>query len=134
MRKSVKPFSTRIARNTKPFFLGEQKNRALLVEFSPLARSKQVLYCDAFASSPATGLNGLYVFPVSCSGAVTDTPVQLHAEEIPSGVDGMVRDCAGNVYVVAGGVVHVLERDTAEILASGLFFRELMPMFDFEWA
>jgi sugar lactone lactonase YvrE len=64
------------------------------------------------------GTNGLFKFPLHQNGVVQDTPVQVAANTISEGVDGMSRDCAGNIYVVADGKVHILDGIADTILAS----------------
>jgi sugar lactone lactonase YvrE len=64
------------------------------------------------------GTNGLFKFPLQYNGEVQDTPEQVAADIISEGVDGMSRDYLGNIYVVAGGKVHILDGTTDAVLAS----------------
>lgn len=60
------------------------------------------------------GTNGLYRFELNDNGEVIDKAKPVQAELIPSGVDGMTVDCAGNLYVTADGKVHVLAANSDE--------------------
>jgi len=64
------------------------------------------------------GQNGLFVFPLNADGTVVDEPEQLHADTL-NRLDGMTRDCVGNLYVTApaAGKVFALDGETHEILA-----------------
>jgi sugar lactone lactonase YvrE len=64
------------------------------------------------------GTNGLFKYTLNYLGEVQDTPVQVAADVISEGVDGMSRDCGGNIYVVANGKVHILNGFTDSVLAS----------------
>jgi sugar lactone lactonase YvrE len=64
------------------------------------------------------GTNGLFKFSLRSNGKVRDTPVQVAADTIYEGVDGMSRDCAGNIYIVAGGMIHILDSSSDTVLAS----------------
>lgn len=64
------------------------------------------------------GTNGLFRFELKSNGEVIDKAKSVHAELIPSGVDGMTVDCAGNLYVTADGKVHVLAANSDEPITS----------------
>ena len=62
--------------------------------------------------------NGLFKYAINPDGSVKDAPQQIAKQKIPAWVDGMSRDCAGNIYVTAEGKVHVLAAKTDKVLAS----------------
>ncbi len=64
------------------------------------------------------GTNGLYKFALNDDGTVIDNPISVSPGMISSGVDGMGKDCAGNIYVTASGSVHILENETDVYLQS----------------
>lgn len=64
------------------------------------------------------GTNGLFRFELKSNGEVIDEAKPVHPELIPSGVDGMTVDCAGNLYVTADGKVHLLAANTDEPITS----------------
>lgn len=84
-----------------PFGAGITKPNGVM-----LSLDQQTLYVG--------GTNGLYRFELSDQGEVIDEAQPVHAELIPSGVDGMTVDCAGNLYVTADGKVHVLAANSDE--------------------
>jgi gluconolactonase len=64
------------------------------------------------------GTNGLYKFNVNADGSIVGDGTRIQAGRIYSGVDGMSKDCAGNIYVVAQNTVFILEAETDNVLAS----------------
>lgn len=64
------------------------------------------------------GANGLFRFKRKSDGGVIDKAQPVHAEHIPSGVDGMGMDCAGNLFVTADGKIHVLTANSDELITS----------------
>ena len=64
------------------------------------------------------GTNGLFRFKRKSDGGVIDKAQPVQAERIPSGVDGMGMDCAGNLFVTADGEIHVLTVSSDELIAS----------------
>lgn len=61
------------------------------------------------------GTNGLFKYPLSKKGEVINKPTQITS--VGEGIDGMSKDCAGNIYVAGGGQVHVISKKD-ELLAS----------------
>ena len=61
------------------------------------------------------GINGLFKFPLNRKGEVIDEPVRI--DTLNEGIDGMSRDCAGNIYVTGGGLISVLSKKD-KLLAS----------------
>jgi gluconolactonase len=69
-----------------------------------LTRDENTLYIG--------GTSGLFKFPVAAGGAVgIGSPVAA----VSGGVDGLAKDCAGNLYVTNGQSVVVLDEDDALI-------------------
>ena len=68
-----------------------------------LSQDEQTLYVG--------GSNGLFKFELSSIGAVVGNPVQILADDIPEGVDGMSRDLCGNLFVAAAGKINVISAD-----------------------
>jgi len=64
------------------------------------------------------GTNGLYKFNVNADGSIVDDGIRIQAGRIYSDVDGMSKDCAGNIYVVAQNTVFILEAETDNVLTS----------------
>ena len=64
------------------------------------------------------GSNGLYKFSVNADRSIIDGGIRIQSNRIPSDVDGMSKDCAGNIYVVAQSNVFILEAQTDNVLAS----------------
>ncbi|HEY7774619.1 MAG TPA: SMP-30/gluconolactonase/LRE family protein [Marinagarivorans sp.] len=71
-----------------------------------LSHDEQTLY--------AGGTNGLFKFSFDSNGKVIDEALQISAVE--GGIDGMSRDCAGNLYVTNHKQVLVLANGTEELL------------------
>jgi gluconolactonase len=78
-----------------PFGEGIEKPNGLI-----LSLNERVLYLG--------GTNGLYRFGLEDTGEVINNARRVQAELIPSGVDGLTLDCAGNLFVTANGKVHIL--------------------------
>lgn len=64
------------------------------------------------------GVNGLYSFELDTSGAPSETSQRIRDDIIPGNVDGLSRDCAGNLYITAGGKLIVLAGDNYALLGS----------------
>lgn len=62
----------------------------------------------------AGGTNGLFKFAFDSQGNIIDEPTRIPA--IEGGVDGMSRDCAGNLYVTHHKQVLVFAKDTDEVI------------------
>ena len=75
-----------------------------------LSADEQTLYVG--------GTNGLFKFVVRSNGSVIDEATPVAAASITGGVDGMSRDCAGNLYVVANGALYILDGRSEAVLAS----------------
>lgn len=71
-----------------------------------LAHDEQTLY--------AGGTNGLFKFAFDSNGNIIDQAQAVPVVE--GGVDGMSRDCAGNIYITHHKQVLVLERDTDKVI------------------
>ena len=63
------------------------------------------------------GVNGLFKFRVRRNGKVVDAPIPVAASEVTGGVDGMSKDCAGNLYVAADGALVVINVKRDRVLA-----------------
>ena len=70
----------------------------------------------------AGGTNGLFKYTLTGDGAIEGEAIQLTA--IEGGVDGMSRDCAGNVYVTNHKQVVVFENGTDQVLKTFDFDKE----------
>jgi gluconolactonase len=90
---------------TTPFGNGIEKPNGVM-----LSLNQRVLYLG--------GINGLYRFKLKDTGEVIDKPERVQAQAIPGGVDGLTMDCAGNLFVTAGGKIHVLAAGSDEPLTS----------------
>lgn len=64
------------------------------------------------------GANGLYKFNVNVDGSIVDDGARIQAASIYSDVDGMSKDCAGNIYIVAQNKIFVLEAETDRVITS----------------
>lgn len=64
------------------------------------------------------GTNGLFRLKVKANGEVIDKAKPVQAKLITDGVDGMSADCAGNLFVTAGGKIHVLAANSDKAVAS----------------
>ena len=71
-----------------------------------LSHDEQALY--------AGGTNGLFKFSFDKDGNIIDEPTRIPA--IEGGVDGMSRDCAGNLYVTHHKQVLVFAKETDEVI------------------
>lgn len=89
----------------KPFGKGIEKPNGVI-----LSLDQRVLYLG--------GVNGLYRFDLKDTGEVIDKPERVQAQVIPGGVDGLTMDCAGNLFVTAGGKIHILAASSDKPLAS----------------
>jgi gluconolactonase len=61
------------------------------------------------------GVNGLYRYQLGADGSVTGSPTHLQTEHLAAdaGIDGLGKDCSGNIYVT----VH--EKKTVVVLSPG---------------
>ncbi|MCB9613220.1 MAG: SMP-30/gluconolactonase/LRE family protein [Sandaracinus sp.] len=59
------------------------------------------------------GSNGLRRFDLAENGAVSSGPTNVDA--VSGGLDGIGRDCAGNLYLTGGGQVVVLDRELRRV-------------------
>ncbi|MBX2857394.1 MAG: SMP-30/gluconolactonase/LRE family protein [Cellvibrionaceae bacterium] len=64
------------------------------------------------------GVNGMFKYALKPDGSVIDKPQPVAKAAIPEGVDGMSRDCAGNLYVTAADKLHILAAYSDKVLAS----------------
>lgn len=64
------------------------------------------------------GANGLYIWQLDEGGKPTDDFARVREDIIEGGVDGMSRDCAGNLYVTTNGQLVVLSPGSFDLLGS----------------
>ncbi len=64
------------------------------------------------------GVNGLFVWNLDGDGAPGSSSTAVRPDLITGGVDGMSRDCAGNLYVAADGKLVVLDGTDFDLLGS----------------
>ena len=67
----------------------------------------------------AGGTNGLFKFRLDKNGAIINTATSVDA--VKGGIDGMSRDCAGNLYVTNHKQILILEKETDKILKTFSF-------------
>lgn len=78
----------------------------------PIQKPNGVMLARDEATLFVGGTAGLYALPVAADGAVS---VGAPVPAVNGGVDGLAKDCAGNLYVASGQSVLVLGPDGAQI-------------------